>query len=79
MTKKIVFKSKTILTNLSPNMNPFTQNNPYPLYSLTKLSVFCSIGNVKWKATNFISTTKKGAMCNYNATIMHFAKKIQNI
>jgi hypothetical protein len=54
-------------------MNPFTQNNPYPLYSLTKLNVFCSIGNVKWKVTNFISTTKKGAMCNYNATITHLA------
>ncbi len=44
-------------------MNPFTQNNPYPLHSLTKLSVFCSIGNLKWKATKFILTTKKVAMC----------------
>ncbi len=40
-------------------MNPLTQNNPYPPCSLTKLSVFCSIGNVKWKATKCILTRKK--------------------
>jgi hypothetical protein len=44
-------------------MNPLTQNNPYPLRSLTKLSVFCSIGGVKWKPTKFILATKKGTMC----------------
>jgi hypothetical protein len=44
-------------------MNPLTQNNPYPFHSLTKLSVFGSIGNVKWKVKTIISTTKKGAMC----------------
>jgi len=59
----LISKFGTILTNLSPNMNPLAQNNPYPLCSLTKLSVFCSIGNVKWKATKFILTKKKGAMC----------------
>jgi len=50
---------KIILTNLSPNMNPLTQNNPYPPRSLTKLVFFCNIGNVKWKATKFILTKKK--------------------
>jgi hypothetical protein len=57
--KKKVSKFETILTNLSPNMNPFAQNNPYPLRSLTKLNVFYIIGNVKWKVTKFILTTKK--------------------
>ncbi len=57
--KKLISKFETILSNLSPNMNHITQKNPYPLRSLTKLSVFCSIGNVKWKATKFI-LKKKG-------------------
>jgi hypothetical protein len=35
-------------------MSPLTQNNPHPPCSLTKLIVFCSIGNVKWKDINFI-------------------------
>jgi hypothetical protein len=39
-------------------MNPLTQNNPYPLHFLTKLSFFV-IGSVKWKDTKFILTTKK--------------------
>jgi len=59
MTKKISSKFETILTNLSPNMNPFAQNNPYPFRSLTKLNGFYITGNVKWKATKFILTTKK--------------------
>ncbi len=40
-------------------MYPLAQNNPYHLHSLTKLNDFYNIGNVKWKATNFILTTKK--------------------
>jgi hypothetical protein len=41
----IFSKFKIILTNLSPKMNPLTQNNPYAPHSLTKVSVFCSIRN----------------------------------
>ncbi len=44
-------------------MNPLTQNNPYPLHSLTKLSDFCSIASVAWKDTRFILTTKEQRMC----------------
>jgi hypothetical protein len=60
---KKISKSGIILTNLSPNMNPLIENNPYLLCSLIKLNVFCSIGNDKWKVTRFILTLKKGAMC----------------
>ncbi len=44
-------------------MNPLIENNPYPLHFLTKLNVFCSIGNVKWRAAKFILTIEKGPMC----------------
>jgi hypothetical protein len=39
----LISKFETIWTNLSPNMNPFTQNNPYPFYSLTKLNFFITL------------------------------------
>ncbi len=34
------------------SINPLTQNNSTLLHSLSKLNVFCGIGNVKWKFRN---------------------------
>jgi hypothetical protein len=48
---------------ITKHERPLTQNNPYPLRSLTKFSVFCNIKKVKWKAKKIILTIKKGAMC----------------
>jgi hypothetical protein len=44
-------------------MNPLHKTTHILFIFLTKLSVFNSIGSVKWKAAKFILTTKKGAMC----------------
>jgi hypothetical protein len=59
MKRNLISKFETILTNLLPDMNPLTQNNPFPPHSLTKLSVFCSIRSVKWKDKKIILTEKK--------------------
>jgi hypothetical protein len=58
-------------------MNPFTQNNPYPFHSLTKLSVFCS--GVYWKVTKFILKINKIAMCKNSTSLKFQSFEILNV
>jgi hypothetical protein len=44
-------------------MNPLTENNPYLPQSLTKLNVFCTIGNTKWKAINVVLVVETKEQC----------------
>jgi len=55
----IFFKFKTILTNLSPNMNPLTQNNPYLPHFLTTLNVFCTLEVLNGRLENLFQQQKK--------------------
>jgi hypothetical protein len=53
MTKQLISKSETILTNLSPNMNPLTQNNLYLFRSSTKLNVFVGLEMLNERLQNY--------------------------